>query len=764
MKSTDGTRLSARSLATSAPAAAVAATSAVTLPADPVLTAPAPRSAVPTASGGIVLGLQRLLGLAPSSLDNSAPTAPGGLVTGLLGLISREVRNMFAGSAAAATAAASTAVATTGTTTKITWAWGTYPTINFNPATDKLDFGWMAPYRFAVDEVSGSTVITIVRNNHAYSLSGVSIGQLQMSNIIAKDPNTVAKWQNIISNAAPPPPPPPTVGIVDASQAEGNSGTSNMAFSVTLSKAATAPVTVSYGTSNGTATAGSDFVGASGSITFAAGESVKTINVGVVGDTVVEPDENFSVTLSNPLGASISRATAIGTIRNDDVAPPLTVSVADVSQVEGNSGMSNMAFAVTLSKAATAPVTVNYATSNVTALAGSDYAAGSGTVTFAAGETTKTINVGVIGDTTVEPDETFTVTLSNPSGASLSRATATGTITNDDVVASPAVNAKWGNSFFAPYVSMSNWPVPNLLQLSKASGASLMTIGFIQVDSNGKPSWGGYAALEPTATNDQAKAINKSIAEFKVAGGDAMVSFGGAVGTSLWQYYSAKGLGAQALANTYAGIADTYGVTNLDFDIEGGGLSDKAAVDLHSQAVRLLQQARPDLEIWYTLPVSPTGLYTDSLYAVDAALKAGVKLDGVNVMAMDYGEYAAPTSGSNAQTMGTYVIRSAQSTYNQLTTMYSKYGQTYAWSQLGVTPMLGVNDVTSEVFKVADAQALEDFARTKGIGMLSMWSLLRDNPGTFGAVSESTSGLSDPSGSFSNVFNDYGTINVVKYV
>jgi hypothetical protein len=133
-------------------------------------------------------------------------------------------------------------------------------------------------------------------------------------------------------------------------------------------------------------------------------------------------------------------------------------------------------------------------------------------------------------------------------------------------------------------------------------------------------------------------------------------------------------------------------------------------------------------------------------------------------MAMDYGEYAAPTSGSNAQTMGTYVIRSAQSTYTQLATMYSKYGQTYGWSQLGVTPMLGVNDVTSEVFKVADAQALEDFARTKGIGMLSMWSLLRDNPGTLGSVSESTSGLSDAAGSFSNVFNDYGTLNVVKYV
>lgn len=113
--------------------------------------------------------------------------------------------------------------------------------------------------------------------------------------------------------------------------------------------------------------------------------------------------------------------------------------------------------------------------------------------------------------------------------------------------------------------------------------------------------------------------------------------------------------------------------------------------------------------------------------------------------------------------MGAYAIQSAQSTYTQLSTLYGKYGQTFAWSQIGVTPMLGVNDVVTEVFTVADAQALEDFARTKGIGMLSMWQVLRDTPGTLGQASTSASGLSDPAGSFSTVFNDYGTINVVNY-
>lgn len=552
-------------------------------------------------------------------------------------------------------------------------------------------------------------------------------------------------------------PAPPNLSIANSSLTEGNAGTTNMSFTVTLSKTSTSPITVKYVTSNGTATAGTDYVAASGTITFAAGQTSKIVTVGVVGDTVVESNETLTVTLSNASGATISRAAATGTITNDDVAAPPTISIADASRPESNSGTANMTFTVALSKASTTPVTVNYATSNGTAKSGTDYVATSGTITFAAGETSKTINVGILGDATVEPDEALTVTLSAPSGATLSRATAIGTIVNDDV-APPTVDTGWGTAFFAPYVSMSNWPTPNLVQLSGASGATKVVVGFIQSDANGKPSWGGYTLLEPDATNSQAVAINKSISDFQAAGGDAMLSFGGAVGTSLWESYSARGLSAQALADTYSALADKYHVDHLDFDIEGVALDNQTAVALHSQALKLLQLSRPELQIWYTLPVSPTGLYTNSLWAMDSALKAGVKLAGVNVMAMDYGEYAAPTSGANAQTMGTYVIRSAQSTFTQLSTMYAKYGQSYSWSQLGVTPMLGVNDVVTEIFGVADAQALEDFARTKGMGMISMWSLLRDNPGTLGQVSEAASGLSNPSNSFSNIFRDYGPI------
>ena len=92
---------------------------------------------------------------------------------------------------------------------------------------------------------------------------------------------------------------------------------------------------------------------------------------------------------------------------------------------------------------------------------------------------------------------------------------------------------------------------------------------------------------------------------------------------------------------------------------------------------------------------------------MEQALKAGVKLDGVNVMAMDYGGTRRRRPARTKGTMGAWAIQSAQSTYDQLTPLYSKYGQTFGWNQLGVTPMIGVNDVTSEVFRASDAQALE---------------------------------------------------------
>ncbi len=222
--------------------------------------------------------------------------------------------------------------------------------------------------------------------------------------------------------------PEPSLSIGNVSVAENVTG-GEAKFTVTLGAASGRDVTVRYATSNGTATAGSDYTSASGTLTFDAGDTSKTVNVSVTDDNTDENDETFTVTLSNASNANIGTATATGTITDDDPEPSL--SIGNVSVAENVTG-GEAKFTVTLGAASGRDVTVRYATSNGTATAGSDYTSASGTLTFDAGDTSKTVNVSVTDDNTDEADETFTVTLSNASNASIGTATATGTITDDD--------------------------------------------------------------------------------------------------------------------------------------------------------------------------------------------------------------------------------------------------------------------------------------------------------------------------------------------
>jgi hypothetical protein len=229
-----------------------------------------------------------------------------------------------------------------------------------------------------------------------------------------------------------------TLTITDVAMTEGNAGTQIMIFSVALDNAVQGGFTVNYATADGTATtADGDYVAATGTLTFtgAAGQ-MRTIVVTINGDTKVEADETYTVsfnTVSNP-GVTITD-TGTGTIRNNDTA---TVTIADVSLIEGNAGPSTMTFTATLSNAVQGGITVNYATANGTATtADNDYVAATGTLTFAgtAGET-QTFTVTINGDTKVEANETFTVSLNTVSNAAVNITdTATGTITNDDTSA-----------------------------------------------------------------------------------------------------------------------------------------------------------------------------------------------------------------------------------------------------------------------------------------------------------------------------------------
>ncbi len=237
--------------------------------------------------------------------------------------------------------------------------------------------------------------------------------------------------------------PSPVLSVPDVVVTEGNSGTTAATFVVTLTPASTQTVTVQYSTANGTATAGSDYAAASGSLSFPAGTTSRAVSVAVSGDTAPEPNEDFYLDLASPTNATIADGQSRATITNDDVATA-SLSIADASITEGNSGTQNMVFTVSLFPASAAPATVNYTTANVTALSGSDYTASAGSLSFPAGTTSRTIAVSIQGDVTVEPDETFRVTLSNAAGAVLARAQATGTIHDDDSAPpSTAVPVVW---------------------------------------------------------------------------------------------------------------------------------------------------------------------------------------------------------------------------------------------------------------------------------------------------------------------------------
>jgi len=237
--------------------------------------------------------------------------------------------------------------------------------------------------------------------------------------------------------------PLPALSIADASVPEGHTGTRPATFTVTLQPASRSPVTVAYATSDGTARSGRDYSARSGTLTFAPGQTTKTVAVPVTGDTTLEDDETFTVVLSGAAGATIARGTGVGTILNDDAPPVPTLSIGDVARPEGDSGTSVFTFTVTLSAASRSTVTVAYATADGTATAGSDYEARSGTLTFAPGETRQTIGVVVDGDKTPEPTEAFVVSLSRATGATIARATGRGTIGNDDDRGRPVKGGWW---------------------------------------------------------------------------------------------------------------------------------------------------------------------------------------------------------------------------------------------------------------------------------------------------------------------------------
>ncbi len=285
---------------------------------------------------------------------------------------------------------------------------------------------------YVLDVVLKDTVATVTLNGNvlgSYAFNaGTADGKLGLVTFGAT--TSVDRFELKTNDSAfvgaPPQPAELRIGA-NASVTEGNSGLTPVTVTLSLSAPAAAATSVNWTTVAGSATAGSDFQSASGTATFAAGSTTTSFTVYVVGDTVVEPNETFTVKLTSTGGFNVADGYEVVTIINDDL-PPLTVSVGNATVTEGNSGTSTVNIPLTLSRASTSTVTVTVTTVAGTAFAGSDFVSKTATVTFAAGATSAVFSVAIVGDTVAEPTQTFTVQLSAPTGGA-TIATGTGTVT-----------------------------------------------------------------------------------------------------------------------------------------------------------------------------------------------------------------------------------------------------------------------------------------------------------------------------------------------
>lgn len=222
-----------------------------------------------------------------------------------------------------------------------------------------------------------------------------------------------------------------TVGVDSPSPfPEGNSGSSQMMIPVSLNGESALPVAVDYDVSGLTATSGVDFQPTSDTLMIPAGATGANVLVDILGDVLDEPDEQLLIQLSNPSAASLGQALATATIQDDDDPP--AISISDLQVLEGTS-RSQAGLTVSLSAPSGKTVSVDYATADGSALAGQDYTAAAGTVTFAPGITEQSILLDVTSDNLPEPDENFFINLSNPQNATIADAQAEVTILDDDL-------------------------------------------------------------------------------------------------------------------------------------------------------------------------------------------------------------------------------------------------------------------------------------------------------------------------------------------
>lgn len=286
-------------------------------------------------------------------------------------------------------------------------------------------------------------------------------------------------------------------------------------------------------------------------------------------------------------------------------------------------------------------------------------------------------------------------------------------------------SAKNVSTLFAPYVDVTLTPTYQF-QAPASNPARVSVLGFVVAASSKQctPSWGGYYSIGQA---NRSLVLSSRIAKMDSSGAEAIVSFGGQKNTDL----AVACPTATALANAYQSVIDAYNIHAIDLDIEGPALDSFAALQKRASAIRILEQraalAHRPLQVWLTLPVLSSGLQDNALSVIESMLKDHVHLAGINVMAMDF--TAPPASGA---TMLTLIEQSMKSVHDQIQSMLPRYGihqqSNDIWRFLGVTVMIGQNNISGEQFTTADATGLKRFAGQKRIARVSIWSVNRDQP------------------------------------
>jgi hypothetical protein len=309
---------------------------------------------------------------------------------------------------------------------------------------------------------------------------------------------------------------------------------------------------------------------------------------------------------------------------------------------------------------------------------------------------------------------------------------------------------------FAPYIDMGLTVGEQLLTIQQQSGIQRFTLGFIVSGGSGcTPVWGGNGATVANDTLPNGTTMLSLVQGVRSAGGDVIISFGGAFGTEL-----AANTGcatASQLQAAYQAVINKYSANSstpvmLDFDIEGGAVDSPVrsdgvnSVDLRNQVLTALVAANPALKISLTLPVLPTGLIQSGVNVLTSSASHQTPGSVVNVMAMDYG-----SANDNGGQMGLSATQAASNVHTQI----QSAGLT---ATVGVTPMIGVNDTNTEIFQLSDATMLLNFANQNSyITRLSMWSVARDNGSCAGAgfASASCSSITQNNWDFSHIFEAF---------